>query len=126
MTSESPHQERFSKMTRMLFDRSLQFGLNETSTTLAPTPSFGGGGDGSGGFAPSPTDGEMINPPAPSPGTPSGSTSEEQDSDFKQAQPLIFLIVALLALFLAYQVPVALFFLHGLFLEHLSNRKSLP
>ena len=87
----------------MLFDRSLQSGFNETSNTLAPTPSFGG--DGAGGFAPSPSDGEMINPSAPSPGGPSGSTSgDDQSSDFERAQPLIFLIVALLALFLAYKI----------------------
>lgn len=103
-TASESHQERFSKMTRILFDRSLQNMWNETST-LAPTPSFGGGGDGSGsgGFPTTPTTGGMS-PPAPSPTSGSPSSTEDQGSDFERAQPLIFLILILLVLFIAYKI----------------------
>ena len=92
MTASDSHHERFSEMTRMLFDRSLQEDFNQT--TPAPAPSFGG--DNGGGF----------NPPAPSPTTPGAPSSEPQqeESDFERAKPLIFLIVVLLALFIMYKM----------------------
>ena len=87
VSNEATH-ERFSEMTRILFDRSLQDG-NETSATPVPAPTGFDGGD------------------IPAPSLPTAPPQPEDDeslqSDFQNAQPLIFLVVALIVLFAIYK-----------------------
>lgn len=81
---ESNH-EKFSEMTRILFDRDLQadenFTFNETDTSTTPAPTPWGGGPSA---APPTT-------PAPIP-----SSNTNNDDDGKGGIPLKFLIVVVL------------------------------
>lgn len=96
MTSTEAQQDRFSKMTRRMFDRSLQQGFG--FDTPAPSPSYPGFPSYTATLAPTPSFGGF---PAPVTQPP---TKADTKSNFQKAQPLIFLILIFLAFFGMYKI----------------------
>ena len=86
---EELHHERFSEMTRILFDKDRS--LQDQSST-APTPSQN--------YYP-PTGGGGLSTPAPAPTT---NNETDTSSDLERALPLIVLVVAFLVLFCCYKI----------------------
>uniref|UniRef100_A0A7S3L4T9 Uncharacterized protein n=1 Tax=Amphora coffeiformis TaxID=265554 RepID=A0A7S3L4T9_9STRA len=100
MVSSASHQERFSEMTRMMFDRSMQQKQErfDQVTTTTPSPSAAGFPTPA-GFPTQPSFPTTTTPPTPTP-----TTAEDKNSDFENAKPLIFLVLVLLLVCGGYKV----------------------